>query len=185
MIISSITLKNFRNYKDREFVFDPLLNILVGKNGVGKTNVLEACYLIAHGKSWRTRYDFELINFNKNTANLISKVNGDTLFIGLTRTGNKRTKKLFKVNGISRSSNTLATFAKAVVFSPQDLDIIIGSPTYRRNYLDDTLSQIDIEYKKKLTSLKKVVRNRNKLLERINEGLSSYSELDYWNKLLI
>lgn len=185
MKIKKIKLKNFRNYETKEFVFDSDSNIFFGKNGIGKTNILEAIYLLSQGKSWRTRYDFELINYNEEVANIIAKVNSTDLFIGFERGQNNRTKKIFKVNGVNRTVSNFTQNTVSVIFSPQDLDILLGSPKMRRDFLDSTLNQVDPDYRKNTLRLKKIVSNRNKLLERVNEGLSLYSDLFFWNSELV
>src|SRR3989344_3041634 len=185
MQIHDLSLRNFRNYESRAFNFDSRVNIIIGPNGIGKTNILEAIYVLTHGRSWRTRYDLELIKFDEQVANIKAQINSSELFIGLERTQTRRTKKIFKFNGVTRSMTKFTQHAKSVIFSPQDLDIIIGSPSNRRQFLDEVIEQVDFDYKVKSSELKKIVRNRNKILERINEGFSRYSEIEYWNTSLI
>jgi len=190
MKIKSLSIKNFRNYQDNSFNFDPKINVILGPNGIGKTNILEAIYVLTHGKSWKSQYDLDLINHDAEVANIkanISRENKeqDELFVGIQKGMGNRSQKTYKVNNVSKSLSTFSRSLNSVLFSPQDLEIIIGSPSKRRHFLNESLSQTDEKYAKEILKLKKIVTARNRLLKRINEGISGYNELEYWNQQLI
>lgn len=190
MKITSLNVKNFRNYEKSDFSFDRKINVILGPNGIGKTNILEAIYLLTHGKSWKSKYDWDLINYNAEVANVKALVNRenkdeDELFVGVQKGMGNRSQKTYKVNNVSKSLSAFSKSLNSVLFSPQDLEIIIGSPSKRRHFLNESLSQTDEKYGKEILKLKKIVTARNSLLKRINDGLSRYDELEYWNDQLI
>ena len=217
MVLSSLSLQNFRNFKKERFEFLPGVTIIVGPNTFGKTNILEAIYMLASGKSFRAEVEKEIISYGEEIARVGAEVAhenflvrgplADSLitnsenFVGSPRpselskleviitTGQvaskKAPKKQFLVNGVKKRMTDFIGNFFAVLFSPQDLQLITDSPSRRRRYLNDVLSSVDKEYRRALLVYEKGVRQRNKLLERIRERQASASQLDYWNKLLI
>lgn len=177
-MINKLTLQNFRNYSKREFEFGDK-TLIVGENGAGKTNILEAIYLLATGKSFRADRDSEMITYNGQWT----IVNGQCDEIELKITIDERKK--FEVNGIPRRQIDFVGKLKAVLFAPQDLDLITGSPGNRRRYLDFVICQMDREYHRCLVSYEKGLRQRNKLLSLIRDGFANKSQLYFWDKLLI
>jgi len=189
MFVRNIKLTNFRNYSSRSFDFEKNVTVVVGQNGIGKTNIIESIYVLTHGKSWRTRYDFELIESTSNTLNLLGEVTKEgkdiNLFIGIEKGFSNRSKKVYKIDDVKKSHSNFIQVLKSVLFSPHDLEIILGSPSTRRRFLNEVLSQVDKNYSRQVLELKKIVTARNSILKRINEGVSDYSELEYWNKKLV
>jgi len=193
MIINSIKLKNYRNYKDIKLNFDPNINLLVGDNGVGKTNILEAAHLLSSAKSFRAKYDSDLISYNKEFALIEATISDqstkdqDSIQIQIARTDrspNTSSKKV-KINNVAKSLSKFTHHLKTVLFSPEDIDIITGSPSHRRKYLDLILFQIDPKYKKCSTDYTKAVRRRNKILELINETGKGADQLPYYNSQIL
>lgn len=165
MHINSLKLVNYRNYNDLSVDFNEHINLILGKNGQGKTNIVESLTLIAIGKSFRTSKDKELIKFDK-----------DSLYIGCSFTRNNIDKKIeiaiakdkkgIKVNGVSvKSIQDLLGNLNVVIFSPEDLKLIKDSPKERRSFIDKEISQIMPRYYSILTSYNKVLDERNKLLK--------------------
>lgn len=173
-MISKLGLQNFRNYTQKEFEFGNK-TLIVGENGVGKTNILEAIYLLATGKSFRADRDSEIIKYDCQFA----IVKSDGLQITITD------RKKFEVNGVSRRQMDFIGKLRAVLFAPQDMELVTGSPSHRRKYLDFVICQKDREYRRCLLSFEKGLRQRNKLLSMIREGLANRSQLYFWDKLLI
>ena len=166
MIVEGIRLINFRNYNNVGVGFSPGINILIGKNAQGKTNLLEAIYMCSTGRSFRTNRDREIINFQKDEAYV-----GTQLKIGerdkLTEIKLERDKtKRIKVNKIElKNYRELDTGLKVVLFSPEDLRLIKEGPNNRRNYLDMSISQIKPLYHYNLRRYNKILFQRNNLLK--------------------
>jgi DNA replication and repair protein RecF len=178
MRIYILNLRNFRNYENKQFVFGQQ-TIIIGANGVGKSNILEAVYLLASGKSFRADRDYEMIRYGQDFSIISGKSEEIELSVTITD------RKKFTVNGVPRRMQDFVGKIKAVLFSPQDMELVSGSPGNRRRYLDFVISQSNIEYRRALISYEKGVRQRNKLLERIREGEAGRNQLFFWDRLLI
>ena len=192
MIFKKLRLQNFRGYKHQEFEFSDQTTLVVGPNTSGKTNLLEAIYLLATGKSFRADLEQEMIDWESSLARVKGRVTKDhetiDLEIILTRGeigGERVAKKKCLLNGVGKRMMDFVGNLRAVYFGPEDLDLITDSPSLRRKYLDLVLSQVDREYGRSSLSYEKGLRQRNKLLERIREEGVSRSQLLFWNQLLI
>ena len=212
MYCARLSLKDFRNYTRLDLSLSPGLTVFQGENAAGKTTILEALYLLATTKSPRTSTDQELVNleaeaqfgapaFARLTAHIERKedtLDAEILILrdgggdeGGTTGGNAR--KRIKVNGASRRVIDLIGKLNVVLFSPEDLDLIIGAPSLRRRYLDVTLSQIDHRYLRQWQEYTKVVAQRNGFLrnlrERRRDGRArpdlGRDELQVWNEELV
>jgi DNA replication and repair protein RecF len=192
VIINSLQLQNFRNYPKKGFEFTSGTTLLVGPNASGKTNLLEAIYLLATGKSFRAGVEREMISYGKELARVQGEIKGEesiqTLEIVLTpgQLGGERVaKKKFSINKVGKRLMDFVGQLRCVLFGPEDLEIIVNSPSTRRDYLDRVLEQVDREYRRASLSYQKGLRQRNKLLEQIREEGKPRSILFFWDKLLI
>ena len=192
MILKKIHLQNFRNYSSQEFTFTEGINLIVGPNTVGKTNLLEAIYLLASRKSFRARLEKEMIQRNKEVARLKGQILSDgekkLLEIVLIRgeiNGSRVGKKKYLVNGVPRRMIDFLENFRVVYFGPQDLEIVVDSPSIRRGWLDLVLEQADKNYRRANLSYQKGLRQRNRLLEQIRDENKPRSSLFFWDKLLI
>lgn len=192
MILKQIHLQNFRNYSSQEFSFSEGINLIVGPNTVGKTNLLEAIYLLASRKSFRARLEEEMVQRDKEVARLKAQILVDgekkLLEIVLTRgevNGSRVAKKRYLVNGIPRRMIDFLENFRVVYFGPQDLEIMVDSPSIRRSWLDLVLEQADKNYRRANLSYQKGLRQRNRLLEQIRDEGKPRSSLFFWDKLLI
>lgn len=191
MFLKKILLQNFRNYSKKEFEFSSGINIIVGPNSIGKTNLLEAIYLLASGKSVRAKgVESEAIKYGKEMSNVKCQLsNGVTLEIFLTTgeaAGEKAGKKRYLVNGVSKRQIDFLGNLRAVYFGPEDLQLVTDSPSLRRKYLDMVLFQTDREYARASLSYEKGIRSRNKILEGMREfGITDRRRLYFWDQLLI
>jgi DNA replication and repair protein RecF len=191
MLIQKLDLSSFRNYQRKELTFFEKTTLLVGPNTIGKTNLLEAIYLLATGKSFKAGLDNEMISYDSEIGRIKGEIVEDekiNLEIMLTcgLIGGERTaKKKFLVNGIARRMSDFVGNLKAVYFRPEDLDLVTDSPSLRRRYLDQVLFQVDREYVRSSISFEKGLRQRNRLLENIRENGAPRSQLLFWNQLLI
>ena len=165
MRVAKIKLLNFRNYQRAEFSFSPGTNIIVGKNAQGKTNLLEAIFTCAIGKSMRAAKDNEVILFGQENAKIeleVEKKFGKTkieiYFL--------KNKKAIKINGLPiRRTGELLGELRCVFFSPDELKLIKESPEDRRRFMDISLSQISKAYFNSLNKYDKIIRSRNKLIK--------------------
>lgn len=189
MFIKNIRLTNFRNHLDYSLDFSDT-TVLIGENGVGKTNILEAVWLISDGRSWRTARDQEAISwgqdFAKIKADILIEKEQKELSLELVLQNpyaitEKSQSKLLKINGVNKRLIDLLGQMPAVLFSPESLQLVDGSPGARRKFLDIMLSQISHPYAVHLLEYQKVLRERNKLLYFVSVGRAKPDELEFWD----
>lgn len=178
MILKSLTLQNFRSYRKKHWNLSEANNVIVADNGAGKTNLLEAIYLLARGNSFRAEKDEEMILYGEEFGRVTGIMKEQELAVFLSR------PKRFFVNKAVKSKTDFVGRLACVLFRPEDIDLVLGSPNLRREYLDSVLEQIDREYRRCNLSYQKGLRQRNKLLERIREGQAERKQLLFWNELL-
>ena len=171
MFITKLRVKNYRNFNEEEIIFDPNINIIYGNNAEGKTNLLEAIFLCATSKSHRNSKDIEIINFDNKESHIkvffyneINKNKEQTIDIQL----NSDIKKGIALNGIKidKLSEFLGTL-NAVIFAPEDLNIIKEGPAIRRKFIDMELCQIDKVYVSNISNYNKILNQRNAVLKDI------------------
>lgn len=184
MHIEKLTLKNYRNYSDAELVFHPKVNIVIGDNAQGKTNLVEAIYVLAFGKSFRTPQDKDLIKMEEDFTHIAAKITKDQRDITIDFKCNNKQKKEIKVNGVPlKKLGELMGEVNVVIFSPEDLQLIKGTPALRRKYIDKSLSQIYPNYYGLLVDYNKVLKQRNNLLKQyLKKGPDEMIEI--WNEQL-
>jgi len=165
LLISSLLIKNFRNYSDFKLKFDPEGALILGENGAGKTNLLESISYFAFGKSFQTSSDLELINFSKAFFRIEAEFEIKNKIHKFEAASDKK-KKIIKIDNfnIARISE-LYKYLKVVYFSPNDIEIVAGSPVYRRNFLDQAISQYSFEYIELLRNYKRILKQRNALFK--------------------
>lgn len=190
--ISQLALTNFRNYPTRDFSFDPELTLIVGPNGSGKTNVLEAIYLLATGESWRGETTEEMIRFDEDVTHVEGVFSperaGTRLHIVLTHGmlhGKPVAKMKCLVDGVPKRKGDFVGRLKAVLFEPESLEIVIGDPERRRRFLDGVLTQTDPEYARSLSVYARALKVRNKLLDAIREGKARRETLEFWEREMV
>lgn len=191
MKIKNIDLHHYRNHLKKNVEFEDTVTVIFGPNGSGKTNILEAIYLLATGRSAKSRYDKDLINHESTFCSIQAKVATVREDLDLeiqviaNENGNNIAIKRTKVNQVSRTLQHLIGLFNAVLFTPQDIDLVIGSPNDRRKFIDNILIQTDISYKKQLSDYNKALRQRNKLLEMINETNTGQDQLNFWTEKIL
>lgn len=187
MVIEQVTLQNFRNFAKKEFTFTSTITILIGPNGAGKTNTLEAIYLLSTGHSLRASLEAEMIKDDQTLARVEGKISSNSavrLDVIISNSEQLKGKRLL-VNNVAKRLVDFAGNLKTVLFAPQDLNLVSGSPSLRRRFLDGVSSQVDREYRRSLISYEKGLRQRNKVLEKIREGEANRAQLAFWDRLLI
>jgi DNA replication and repair protein RecF len=190
MILRHLTLQQFRNYALLQREFSPSLNVLVGSNAQGKTNLLEAVYLLATSKSLRGNRDEELIRWDAPAAVVSGEVlrekgNDLELEVALSRLA----KKSLVVNTVRvhRMMEFIGQL-KAVSFSAADLEVIRGEPSRRRRFLDLEISQLSPSYCHALGCYRKVVEQRNRLLKSMRDRTMRHAAEDSlaaWTEQLV
>ncbi len=165
MEVLSLKLQNYRNFTELKLLFKPEGALIHGNNGTGKTNLLESVSYFAFGKSFRTSSDLDLINFSK----VFFRIEGSFKIkntIHKFEAAVDKTRKLIKIDGntIARISE-LYRYLKVVYFSPDDIYMIGGSPKYRRNFIDQAISQCSFEYIEFLRNYNRILKQRNALLK--------------------
>lgn len=188
MVIKRIYLENYRNYKAQEINLDENINVFYGNNAQGKTNILEALYFCAFGRSFRTYKDAELINFENEKSKIEVIFNKSDREKKIEIYLSKNEKKRITINGIKINKNSeLLGNVNLVLFSPDDIIILKESPASRRKFLDILISQLRPNYAHFLLEYNKVLEQRNAALkykatdgiEVWNEQLANYAEKIY------
>ena len=168
MEISSLKLLNFRNYESLELKFSPKVNLIYGKNGMGKTNIIEAIYMLGLTKTFRSNNDDIVIKKGKNIAKIEGMIK-DTIFhnykIIISNAG-KRIK--IDNNKIAKVSDYI-TKVNIILFNPDDLKLIKDTPSIRRKMLNIEISGINGEYLLLLNAYNKVLKQRNAYLKALSK----------------
>ncbi len=184
MYLETLELTNYRNYSGTTFHFSPDINIIVGGNAQGKTNILEAIYFLSAGNSHRSGSDNQLVKQGQNMASIRSHLdrNGHKLTLEVFLSSSD--KKRVKVGGVEKYKfNDLLGNMHAVIFSPEDLQIIKGGPDRRRAFLDDTIVQLKPTYHYWRRKYDRVLRQRNILLKTMTRDVGREG-LDLWDRNL-
>jgi len=192
MLLKKISLQDFRNYQKKTFSFSSGVNLVVGPNTLGKTNLLEAIYLLSSGDSFRAKKIEEMITYDEQVAHIngIAEIDKEGLKLSVVLTrgiieGKRVPLRQFFLNNVKKSKISFIGNFLAVIFRPEDLEIVIDSPAVRRDFLDEVLNQADREYYRAHLSYRKGLRSRNKVLENIRERRTSTKALFFWDRLLV
>lgn len=168
MVIKSMSLQNYRNYKALCLDFDPSTNIFYGDNAQGKTNILEAVYVSGTTKSHRSAKDRELILFSEEEAHICTMMERQGMVHKIDMHLRKNKTKGIAIDGIPiRKASELFGIINFVFFSPEDLSIIKNGPSERRRFIDSELCQLDKIYLYNLSNYNKIVLQRNKILKEL------------------
>ncbi len=186
MYIKSLKLENFRNYESETINFSPGTNIIYGNNANGKTNILEAVYLFGYGKSHRTKLDREMIRFKKEKAKATINFHTQDRNFEATISLSKDGKKNIVMNNVPvKKLSRLMSYFHAVIFSPEDLNLVKGSPSARRRYMDAALCRTYPGYFSALAEYKAIAQEKNVLLRQLRKkGKTQDDYLSVWNERL-
>ena len=183
MYIENIKLSNFRNYKSEEINFDKNINIFYGNNAQGKTNIIEAIYLCAIGKSYRTSKEKEVVNINEEYSKI--EIN----YSKKDRDGKVKfeisDKKVISLNDIKvKKISEILGNINIVLFNPDDINIFKEGPAKRRKILDVMISQLRPAYVYNLNMYIKTLEQRNNYLKQIKFENNSEDMLEIWEQKL-
>lgn len=186
MILTKISLVNFRNYKKCNVKFNNQVNIFLGNNAQGKSNILESIYVLALTKSYRTNYDDILKRKGSDGYKIVGDIKIGKYFKNLSVLSSNNEKKVFiNDTNIKKISDYVSTF-NVILFSPEDVETIKGTPSLRRDLLNIEISQLSQQYIKNYNEYNKILKMRNDYLKLIyTNGISDYRYLDVLTNNLI
>ncbi|MBE7075484.1 MAG: DNA replication/repair protein RecF [Clostridiales bacterium] len=186
MKIKSLKIQNFRNYKNLKVDFKDEVNVFIGKNAQGKTNLLESIFYCCIGKSFKSCKDKEMINWNEEHSSIKIEVEKKYRDVEVEINLFKNQKKSIKINGIAiRKIGELIGEINIVFFSPQEMKLVRESPEERRKFMDIDISQNNKRYFYQLSRYEKILANRNKLLK-MSQNIETVKEtIEIWDRALI
>jgi DNA replication and repair protein RecF len=154
-----------------------------GPNAAGKTSLLEAIVVLAWGRSHRTTADGELIRWGADVARVEGRVGRDVVEVAVVRAGATGTggRKRIRVNGVGRRASSLSSLLRIVVFAPEEMLLVVGSPSLRRAAIDQLATSRSARYGEALATYTRVLQQRNSLLRAIREETATQAELRYWD----
>lgn len=178
MRVDSLYLRGWRNYAETSVSFDPGINVISGHNAQGKTNLLEAVYMLTGGKSFRTRFERELIGFDSDYAEISAQINAGEREQRMSILLRRGLKKEIKLNGVKKRGGELSETLKAVLFCPDDLNLIKDGAAARRRLMDMAISQLRPGYGKILADYNKLYENKSRILRDYRDDPSMLDTLD-------
>ena len=184
MQITELTLRSYRSYETLHLAFDPGVQIFLGANAQGKTNIIEALYYAAFGRSHRTSSDAELIRVGADGAHIGLSFRRHDVPSELSFTFARGARRRITYAGESLRQRDLVGLLPMVLFSPEDLFLVKGAPALRRRYLDAELSQASPAYYGELLRYTRILKQRNAVLKDIRERLAAPDDLPPWDAQL-
>lgn len=184
MRLVSLTLRNYRNYARLQLELGPRLNVFLGRNAQGKTNLLESVAILALSSSPRARRESDLIGPLAAEAVVEAVVESGSRTVELTfrvLQEAERTVKTIRVDGVARRAVDLPGEVQATLFWPEDLSLVKGGPEHRRRFLNEMLVQVVKGYGRTLARYRRVLDQRNHLLKRIAAGQEGRDSLAVWD----
>ncbi|HEX5826392.1 MAG TPA: DNA replication/repair protein RecF [Candidatus Limnocylindrales bacterium] len=188
-----MAIRDLRGYGALDAVFEPGPQLVWGPNAAGKTSLLEAIVLLAWGRSHRTSTEGELVRWGQELARIEARVGRpdaepdqrDAIEVALVRTGTGGARKRIRVNGVARRAAGLAEVLRTVLFAPEEMLLVVGSPSLRREALDRLAGQRFPIYAKDLATYGRALQQRNGLLRAIREEQATREELRFWDRALL
>ena len=188
MLLRRLLLRNHRNYAHLDISMEPGVNVFLGANGQGKTNLLESVAMLALSASPRARREVELVGPVAAASRIEAEVESSgrrmELVIALNVEG-ERARRTIEVDGARRRAVDLPGHFRVTLFWPDDLGLIKAGPDQRRRFLNQLLVQVQPGYARALSGLRRILEQRNSLLKRIAAGEAAADQLDVWNAELV
>ena len=191
MELTRLVLTDFRSYAAAELLPDPGLTVVAAPNGTGKTNLIEAIHVAITGRSHRAAIDADLVRHGADFARVVLELGGGTPAGGATLElvlpGPQPAagiRKRLTLNGVPRRSSTVTETARAVLFRPEEMLLLVGSPSDRRRFLDGILAQRDRRAARDLVEVARVLAQRNALLRAIRAEEAELASLAFWDEQL-
>jgi DNA replication and repair protein RecF len=184
--LDGLILADLRAYAALEARFEGGPQLVWGPNAAGKTSLLEAIVVLARGGSHRTTTDAELIRWGSDVARIEGRSGADAIEVALVRPGSVAAaggaRKRVKVNGVPRRATALAERLRVVLFAPEDMLLVVGSPSLRRGTVDQLAATLFPAYAADLATYGRALQQRNGLLRAIRDETASREELRYWDR---
>jgi DNA replication and repair protein RecF len=190
-LLDSISIRDFRGYAALDATFGGGPQLVVGPNAAGKTSLLEAIVLVAWGRSHRTSADGEMVRWGADLARVEGRTGQDAIEVALVRSpgppdarprsSGAGARKRIRVNGVARRAGGLAGVLRTVLFAPEEMLLIAGSPGLRRSAIDQLAGQRSAAYLHDLAAYTRTLQQRNSLLRAIREEQAERSELRFWD----
>jgi DNA replication and repair protein RecF len=199
MVVRRLTIQSVRNFQTGSWDLAPI-TVIHGRNGAGKTTLVEALALLSTGESFRASKIEEVIQLGQELGRVTAEIEHadnpdvenqaevETLELLLTRglvQGRRTQSRLYSVNGIRRRKRDFLDHLATVVFRPEDMRLIEGSPARRRTFMDTALAGLDAQYAQALNTYDKTLKTRNRLLQLVQTGQQPRTTLSYWNQALV
>ena len=178
MKIDRLALTGFRNYEWDTISFSSGTNVIYGSNAQGKTNLLEAVYLLAYGRSFRTRFDKELVNFGYSSSEILADLTSHDREQTVSIQIRPGIPKRILVNGVKNTANELSRTLNVVLFCPDDLNLIKDGAAVRRRLLDSAIGQIRPQYNEILSEYNRLFDHKTRILKDWHEKPSLLDTLD-------
>ncbi len=190
MSVRTLTLSGFRSYEELEMTFADGPHVVVGRNAAGKTNLVEALVVLSSGRSHRSPADPEMVrwgaDFARATAVVESEGRSEQLEVVIHGRGHGAgPRKRIRVNGVNRRAAALRAILRTVLFAPEDMLLIVGSPSLRRNLLDGVVAQREPTAASVMSTYQRTLTQRNSLLRRVREDEAERAELSYWTEVIV
>lgn len=182
MRVKRIALNGFRNYDFETVDFIDGTNVISGQNAQGKTNLLEAVYMLSCGRSFRTRFDRELIGFDSSWAEILADVYSHDREQTVSIRLQSGQAKQIKVNSVKKSAGELSQVVNAVLFCPDDLNMIKDGAAVRRRLMDNAISQIRPRYAQYLSDFNRLYEHKTRILKDWREKPSLLDTLDEFSE---
>ena len=182
MKVERIALSGFRNYDEETISFEPDVNVICGPNAQGKTNLLEAVYLLTGAHSFRTRFDRELIGFGCDWGSILADVEAEGRSQTIRLLFKRSQRRQVTVNSVKKPSSALAGLMTTVLFSPDDLYLIKEGAASRRRLMDNAISQLRPGYAALLSDYNKLYENKTRILKDWREKPSLLTTLDEFSE---
>jgi DNA replication and repair protein RecF len=189
-LLRALTLRDFRGYVSLDATFGPGPQLIVGPNAAGKTSLLEALVVLAWGRSHRTTADAELIRWGADVGRIEGRAgadgveDADVIEVGLVRSASAGRKRI-RVNGLARRASGLSSSFRTVLFAPEEMLLVVGSPGLRRATVDQLAGQRFPAYGAQLGTYGRALQQRNSLLRAIREEEADRAQLRYWDEPLL
>jgi len=186
LIVNNLKIKSYRNFNEVNINLNKSLNIFIGDNGQGKTNLLESIYLCSIGRTFRLNSEDELINFIQSKAEIGLLLTKNNYELNIELFLEKGKRKQVKINKVKLDkTGEMIGILNNVIFTPDDMKIIKGSPLERRKFINIDISQIKPKYKYLLNNYKKIITQRNNILKNYYTNRENKDIIDIWNNYLI